>query len=95
MPFEVGLSGDQVGHEKRSTAWTTRLILTHAAVGRVEDAGVHDDDGTRRWKSHRWTDPGCNVECVKSAPTGQTLPEHVQKRKRETHNLERPHGQKC
>ena len=32
---------------------TRKCVLTHAAVGRVEDAGVHDDGGTRPWTSHR------------------------------------------
>ena len=56
VPFEVGLSGDQASQEQRRTAWTRRRILTHASVGRVQDAGVHDDDGTRRRNSHGWTD---------------------------------------
>ena len=36
----------KAGQEQRLTAWTRRRILAHAALGRVEDAGVHDDDGT-------------------------------------------------
>ena len=57
MSFEVGLSGDLEGQEqKMNSFWTRRRVLTHAAVGRVEDAAFHDDDGTRRWKSHGWTD---------------------------------------
>ena len=39
----------------------------HAAVGTVENAGVPDNDGTRRPRSHRWTDRNGNVGCVKSA----------------------------
>ena len=29
------------------------VFLRHAAVGRVEDGCVHNDDRTRRWKPHR------------------------------------------
>ena len=53
MPFKIGLSGDEKGQGQRWTTWARRRILTHAAVGRVEDACVHNDDG--------------NVECVESA----------------------------
>ena len=35
-----------VCRETRRT-WARRCILTHAAVGRVEDACVHNDDRTR------------------------------------------------
>ena len=35
---------------QRRTTWTRRRIFTHAAVGRVEDACVNNDDRTRRWK---------------------------------------------
>ena len=40
----------------RSRGWPVRrprtriCVLTHSAVGRVGDAGVHDDDGTLRWQ---------------------------------------------
>ena len=51
MPFEIGLSGDQKDQGQRRTTWTRRRIFTHAAVGRVENACVHNDDRTRRWKS--------------------------------------------
>ena len=44
--LEIGLSEDQEGQRQRRTAWTRRRIFTHAAVGRVEDARVHDDDRT-------------------------------------------------
>ena len=37
---------NQEGQRQRRTAWTRRRISTHAAVGRVEDARVHDDDRT-------------------------------------------------
>ena len=36
-------------------------------------AGFHDDDGTRRWKSHRWTDRRGNVGCVRSALARRSL----------------------
>ena len=45
--------GDQKGQGQRRTTWTRRRMLTHAAVGRVEDARVHNDDKTRRWKPRR------------------------------------------
>ena len=38
------------GQRQRRTTWTRRRIFTHAAVGRVEDAFVNNDDRTRRWK---------------------------------------------
>ena len=46
------MSGNQEGQEHRLPARTRRCVLTHTAVGGVEDAGVHGDDGTRRRKSH-------------------------------------------
>ena len=33
--------------DKRRTTWARRRIFTHAAVGRVEDACVNNDDRTR------------------------------------------------
>ena len=47
MPFEIVLSRDQKGKGQRRTTWARRRTLTHAAVGRVEDACVHNDDRTR------------------------------------------------
>ena len=41
---------NQKGQGQRRTSWTRRRILTHATVRRVEDACVHNDDRTRRWK---------------------------------------------
>ena len=35
------------GQGQRRTTWARRRILTPAAVGRVEDACVHNDDRTR------------------------------------------------
>ena len=48
--FQIGLSIDHKGQGQRRTTWTRRRIFTHAAVGRVEDASVNNDDRTRRWK---------------------------------------------
>ena len=47
MQFEIGLSGDQKGKGQRRKIWARRRILTRAAVGRVQDACVHNDDRTR------------------------------------------------
>ena len=47
MSFKIGVSRDQEGQRQRWTTWTRRRILTHAAVGRVEDARASNDDGTR------------------------------------------------
>ena len=41
------------GQGQGRTNWTRRRILTHAAVGRAEDACVHNDDRSRRWKPCR------------------------------------------
>ena len=46
MPYEIGLSRDKKGQGQRRTAWARRRIFTHAAVGRIEDACVHNDDRT-------------------------------------------------
>ena len=51
MPFKIGLSRDNKGQGQRRTTWARRHIFTHAAIGRVEDACVNNDDRTRRWKS--------------------------------------------
>ena len=50
MPFKIGLPTDQKGQGQRRTTWTRRCVVTHAAVGRVEDACVNNDDRTGRWK---------------------------------------------
>ena len=47
MPFEIVLSRDPKGQGQRRTTCTRRRIFTHAAVGRVEDACVNNDDRTR------------------------------------------------
>ena len=47
MSFKIGVSRDQEGQRQRRTTWTRRRIFTHAAVGRVEDACVNNDDRTR------------------------------------------------
>ena len=38
---------DQEGQRQRRTTWTRRCVFTHAAVGRVENARVNNDDRTR------------------------------------------------
>ena len=38
-----------------------KTFFTHAAVGRVVDACLHNDDRTRRWKPHRWSVSDGNV----------------------------------
>ena len=55
----VDLSRNQEGQEQRRTASNRRRILTHAVLGRVEDAGAYD--GTRIDRLR------CHVRCVKSA----------------------------
>ena len=42
-----GVSRDQEGQRQRRTTWTRRYVFTHAAVGRVENACVNNDDRTR------------------------------------------------
>ena len=59
--WEVGLSGNQESQEQR---WTRRRVFNLPTVGRVDEAGVHDYDGTRRLKSHGWTGSIGNVECA-------------------------------
>ena len=66
MPFEIGLSEDQKVQGQRRTTWTRRRIFTHAADGRVEDACVHNDDRTRRWKPRGRSIRDGHVGCVES-----------------------------
>ena len=47
MSFKIGVSRDQESQRLRLTTWTRRRIFTHAAVGKVEDACVNNDDRTR------------------------------------------------
>ena len=45
--FKIGVSRDQEGQRQRRTTCTRRCVFTHAAVGRVENARVNNDDRTR------------------------------------------------
>ena len=56
------------------------VFSPHAAVGGVEDAGVHDDDGTRRtWMNRlKWQRGMCQERTCTAMPAGgstHTLPE--------------------
>ena len=53
MSFKIGVSRDQEGQRQRRTTWTRRRVFTHAAVGRVENVSVNNDDRTWWWKP-RW-----------------------------------------
>ena len=59
VSFEIVLSRNREGQRQRRTAWTRRRVFTHAAVGRVEDARIHNDD--RTW---------CRKPCRRSVRDG-------------------------
>ena len=61
----------------RTKIWTRRRVLTLAAVGEADEAGVHDYDGTRRLISHGWTSSVDNLGCVHSAPVPRELSEWI------------------
>ena len=48
MSCKIGvLREKKKAKDRDDPSWTRRRIFTHAAVGRVEDACVHNDDRTR------------------------------------------------
>ena len=48
MPFEVGLSGSQEGQKTKVYNLDKKMCSHHVGVKRVDDAGIHGDDGTKR-----------------------------------------------